>query len=145
MMRRAMSLAVLLILCALPLLAMAQAQEPPEFDNTEQEERYKELTTELRCVVCQNQNLADSDAQLAQDLRKEILGMLKDGQSDDQITGFLVDRYGDFVLYRPAIGGNTLALWLIPGILLGGGAIAVFFTVRNRNRRLAEQQQKGSS
>lgn len=145
MMRRAMSLAVLLILCTLPILAMAQAQEPPEFDNTEQEERYKELTTELRCVVCQNQNLADSDAQLAQDLRKEILGMLKDGQSDDQITGFLVDRYGDFVLYRPAIGGNTLALWLIPGILLGGGAIAVFFTVRNRNRRLAEQQQKGSS
>lgn len=145
MTRRAMSLAVLLILCALPLLTMAQAQEPPEFDNTEQEERYKELTTELRCVVCQNQNLADSDAQLAQDLRKEILGMLKDGQSDDQITGFLVDRYGDFVLYRPAIGGNTLALWLIPGILLAGGAIAVFFTVRNRNRRLAEQQQKGSS
>jgi len=145
MMRRAMSLAVLLILFALPLLAMAQAQEPPEFDNTEQEQRYKELTTELRCVVCQNQNLADSDAQLAQDLRKEILGMLKDGQSDDQITGFLVDRYGDFVLYRPAIGGNTLALWLIPGVLLGGGAIAVFVTVRNRNRRLAEQQQKGSS
>ena len=145
MIRRVISLAVLLILCGLPALAMAQTQEPPVFDNAEQEERYKELTTELRCVVCQNQNLADSDAQLAQDLRKEILGMLKDGQSDDQITGFLVDRYGDFVLYRPAIGGNTLALWLIPGILLGFGAIAVFFTVRNRNRRLAEQRQEGSS
>lgn len=141
MMRRAMSLAALLLIFTFPLLA----QEPPEFDTPDQEARYKELTEELRCVVCQNQNLADSDAELAQDLRKEILGMLKSGQSNDQITGFLVDRYGDFVLYRPAIGGNTLALWLIPGILLGGGAIAVFFTVRNRNRKLAEQRQEGSS
>jgi cytochrome c-type biogenesis protein CcmH len=107
------------------------------------EERYNDLTLELRCLVCQNQNLADSDAPLAQDLRKEIYDMMMEGQDDGQIKTFMVERYGDFVLYRPALGGNTLLLWLMPGILLGIGAIAVFFTVRNRNRRLAAERQQG--
>ena len=98
---------------------------------------------ELRCAVCQNQNLADSDAPLAQDLRKEIYDMMVEGQSDDQIKSFLVDRYGEFVLYRPAMSGNTLALWVMPLALLLIGAIGVFFTVRNRNRKLAAQRQKG--
>jgi cytochrome c-type biogenesis protein CcmH len=123
----------------------AQAQEPLVFDDAEMEARYNQLTLELRCLVCQNQNLADSDAPLAQDLRKEIYDMMQAGQGNDQIKTFLVDRYGDFVLYRPAMKGNTLALWLIPGVLLGIGAIAVFFTVRNRNRKLAAQKQEGSS
>ena len=70
--------------------------------------------------------------------------MMQAGRSDDQIKSFMVERYGDFVLYRPPMQGNTLALWLIPGVLLAIGAIAVFFTVRNRNRKLAEQQE-GSS
>jgi cytochrome c-type biogenesis protein CcmH len=122
----------------------APAQEPLVFDSPEQEERYNQLTLELRCVVCQNQNLADSDAPLAQDLRKEIHKMMQAGQSNDQIKTFLVERYGDFVLYRPAMKGNTLALWLAPGILLGIGGIVVFFTVRNRNRKLAAQKQEGS-
>ena len=133
--------AVILVMLA----SAALAQEPLVFDNPEQEARYIKLTTELRCMVCQNQNLADSDAPLAQDLRKEIHSMMLAGQNNDQITTFLVDRYGDFVLYRPAIGGNTLALWLIPGVLLGIGAIAVFFTVRSRNRKLIAQRQKGVS
>jgi cytochrome c-type biogenesis protein CcmH len=122
----------------------APAQEPLVFDSPEQEERYNQLTLELRCVVCQNQNLADSDAPLAQDLRKEIHKMMQAGQSNDQIKTFLVERYGDFVLYRPAMKGNTLALWLAPGILLGIGGIVVFFSVRNRNRKLAAQKQEGS-
>jgi len=125
------------------LASAALAQEPLVFDSPEQEARYIKLTTELRCMVCQNQNLADSDAPLAQDLRKEIHGMMLAGQNNDQITTFLVDRYGDFVLYRPAMTGNTLALWLIPGVLLGVGAIAVFFTVRSRNRKLTAQRQEG--
>ena len=129
----------------LMLASVALAQEPLVFESPEQEARYIELTTELRCLVCQNQNLADSDAPLAQDLRKEIHGMMLAGQNNDQITTFLVDRYGDFVLYRPAMKGNTLALWLIPGVLLGIGAIAVFFTVRSRNRKLIAQRQEGSS
>ena len=119
----------------------ALAQEPLVFDDPEQEARYKQLTEELRCVVCQNQNLADSDAPLAQDLRKEIYKMMQTGRSNEQIKTFLVDRYGDFVLYRPAMKGNTLALWLIPGVLLGVGAIAVFFTVRNRKQKLATQRK----
>jgi len=65
------------------------------------------------------------------------------GQDNEQIKTFLVDRYGDFVLYRPAMDGNTLALWLLPVVLLGVGAIALFFTVRSRNRKLAAQKQKG--
>ena len=120
------------------------AQEPLVFSSQDEEKRYNELTLELRCLVCQNQNLADSDAPLAQDLRQEIYDMMQAGQSNDQIKTFMVDRYGDFVLYRPPMQGNTLALWSIPGILLLIGAIAVFFTVRNRNKKLAAQQ-KGSS
>ena len=127
------------------LASVVLAQEPLVFENPEQEARYIELTTELRCMVCQNQNLADSDAPLAQDLRKEIHGMMLSGQNNDQIITFLVDRYGDFVLYRPAMKGNTLALWLIPGVLLGIGAIALFFTVRSRNRKLIAQRQEGSN
>ena len=126
------------------LTSVVLAQEPLVFDTTEQEARFIKLTTELRCTVCQNQNLADSDAPLAQDLRKEIHKMMLAGQNNDQITTFLVDRYGDFVLYRPAMKGNTLALWLIPGVLLGIGAITVFFTVRSRNRKLTAQRQEGS-
>lgn len=131
-------------LISLLLSFQLSAQEPLVFDSPEQEKRYNELTVELRCAVCQNQNLADSDAPLAQDLRQEIYDMMQAGQSDDQIKTFMVERYGDFVLYRPPMQGNTLALWLIPGVLLLIGAIAVFFTVRNRNKKLAAQQE-GSS
>ena len=129
----------------LSIALSAHAAEPLVFDNPEQEARYNQLTLELRCMVCQNQNLADSDAPLAQDLRKEIYDMMTAGQSDDQIKTFLVERYGDFVLYRPAMKGNTLALWLTPLVLLGGGAGLVFFSVRNRNKKLAAQRQEGSS
>jgi len=124
-------------------VSMAHAADPLVFDDPSMEQRYNDLTLELRCLVCQNQNLADSDAPLAQDLRKEIYDMMMAGQDDGQIKTFMVERYGDFVLYRPAMSGNTLLLWLTPGILLGIGAIAVFFTVRNRNRRLAAERQQG--
>jgi len=133
------------ILLTLSAAALQAQQEPLVFDTAEQEARFTDLTTELRCLVCQNQNLADSDAPLAHSLREEIYEMMMAGQDDEQIKKFLIDRYGDFVLYRPAMKGNTLALWLMPGILLGLGAIALFFTVRSRNRKLAAQRQEGSS
>jgi len=128
---------------AAPLMAQVplEAQEPLVFEDAAQEERYNQLTLELRCLVCQNQNLADSDAPLAQDLRKEIHEMMVGGQSDEQIKAFLVDRYGDFVLYRPPMQGNTLALWVMPVLLLLIGAVVVFFAVRNRNRKLVAQQK----
>jgi cytochrome c-type biogenesis protein CcmH len=126
---------------ALLLLAgAAWSQEPLVFDSPEQEARYNDLTLELRCLVCQNQNLADSDAPLAQDLRREIWEMMQAGKTNDEIKTFLVERYGDFVLYRPPVQGNTLALWAIPVALLVIGAILVAMTVRSRNRKLAAQK-----
>jgi len=130
--------AFIMLLLAIPALA----NEPLVFDSPEQEARYNQLTLELRCLVCQNQNLADSDAPLAQDLRQELYDMMQAGRNDEDIKSFLVDRYGDFVLYRPPVKGNTLALWAMPGVLLGVGAVAVFFTVRNRKRKLTVQKQE---
>jgi cytochrome c-type biogenesis protein CcmH len=100
----------LITLLGLLLLAVGlpAAEEPLVFDSPEQEERYRQLTMELRCAVCQNQNLADSDAPLAQDLRREIYQMMQAGRTDDEIKSFMVDRYGDFVLYRPPMQGNPV-------------------------------------
>jgi cytochrome c-type biogenesis protein CcmH len=130
------TLGLMFILLLWPGLTLASA--PLVFNNSEQEQRFQDLTEELRCLVCQNQNLADSDAPLAQDLRKEIHDMLLDGRSDDEIRSFLVDRYGDFVLYRPALKGNTLLLWLAPALLLLGGGLVVGYNVRQH--RLPDEQ-----
>jgi len=139
-------LILFLVLMSPAALAVVEGdKEPLVFESAEQEERYNDLTLELRCLVCQNQNLADSDAPLAQDLRKEIFDMMQAGRSDDEIKTFMVERYGDFVLYRPPMQGNTLALWVLPLVILLVGAIGVFFTVRNRNRKLAALQQEGSN
>lgn len=121
-----------LVLLGLWLAAPAPASEPLQFENPEQEARFLQLTRELRCLVCQNQNLADSDAPLAQDLRVEIYEMLMAGHGDDDIKKFLVDRYGDFVLYRPEVAGNTLALWVLPFALLLGGGLVIIFAIRRR-------------
>ena len=140
-------LLITLLLLPFHLLAAGPVEgdkEPLVFTSTQQEERFKELTLELRCLVCQNQNLADSDAPLAQDLRKEIFDMLQAGEGDEEIKTFMVERYGDFVLYRPPVQGNTLALWAMPVLFLFVGAIAVLFAVRKRNLKLAEQRQGAS-
>lgn len=108
------------------------ASEPLVFSSPELEARFLHLTRESRCLVCQNQNLADSDAPLAADLRLEIKEMLEAGRSDDEIRKFLVDRYGDFVLYRPPVAGNSLALWLLPAVLLLGGGTALVIAIRRR-------------
>ena len=133
---------IFLAAAALVLACQAAAKEPLIFMNPEQEARYIELTLELRCLVCQNQNLADSDAPLAQDLRREIYDMMQAGRSNDEIKTFLVDRYGDFVLYKPPIKGNTLALWLMPAVLLTLGGVVVLLTVRKRTRMLAEHNKE---
>ena len=135
-------LRILLTAAVLTLACQAVAQEPLIFMNPEQEARFNELTLELRCLVCQNQNLADSDAPLAQDLRQEIYNMMQAGQSNEEIKTFLVDRYGDFVLYKPPVKGNTLALWLAPAILLLGGGLVVVLIVRKRTRIFAEYKKE---
>jgi cytochrome c-type biogenesis protein CcmH len=133
---------IFLAAAALVFACQAAAKEPLIFMNPEQEARYNQLTLELRCLVCQNQNLADSDAPLAQDLRREIFDMMQAGRSNDEIKTFLVDRYGDFVLYKPPIQGNTVALWLMPAVLLMLGGVVVILTVRKRTRMLAEHNKE---
>lgn len=104
------------------LLAFASvtfgADSPLVFDSVEQEARFKRLMTELRCLVCQNQSLEDSHAPLAQDLRNQAYNMMRDGASDEAIMGYMVDRYGDFVRYRPAFKPMTFLLWVGPLMLL---------------------------
>lgn len=120
-------------------LAAQAAVDVFEFTSPEQETRYKRLIEELRCTVCQNQSLADSDAPLAQDLRNEIHTMMQQGDSDEDIKRFLVDRYGDFVLYRPPVRGNTLLLWIAPLLLLTTGAAVMAVTISRRRVMLAEE------
>ena len=106
-------------------LGQAQAADTPfKFADAATEQRYHKLAAELRCLVCQNQSLADSHADLAQDLRDEVYRMLNEGRTDEEIVGFLVDRYGDFVLYRPPVSGTTSLLWFGPVLLLVGAGIA---------------------
>jgi len=110
----------------------APVQEPLVFESMLQEDRFNQLTMELRCLVCQNQNLADSDAQLAHDLRAEVHEMLVAGNSDDEIKQFMVERYGDFVLYRPPVQKNTYLLWLAPMALLLIGGVVLRSSVKKR-------------
>ncbi len=124
----------LLAMLLLSPLAHAQASDPTPllFRDTAQETRFHQLTAELRCVMCQNQSLADSNAQIAHDLRREVLDLMNQGKSDEEIKRFLVDRYGEFVLYKPDIAGNTWLLWFGPALLLLAGAAIVFRIVRKR-------------
>ena len=103
------------------------------------ERRMMSLAQELRCLVCQNQTLADSQADLAADLRQEIRELMQKGESDEQIKRYLVARYGDFVLYRPPLKSSTWLLWFGPGVLLVGG-LATLYLVLLRRRRLMQQQ-----
>jgi cytochrome c-type biogenesis protein CcmH len=125
-------LVLTLTLSASVLAQRSEVQEPMVFQSKQQEERFNQLTRELRCLVCQNQNLADSDAQLAHDLRAEVHEMLVAGKSDDEIKLFMVERYGDFVLYRPPVQENTYLLWLAPAGLLLIGAFVLRGSIRKR-------------
>ena len=107
--------------------------EPLKFESSSQESRYKALIAELRCLVCQNQNLADSNAELAGDLRLLTYNMILSGSSDTEIVQFMVSRYGDFVLYRPPFKPSTALLWFAPLIFLAGGCFVLFRLFRTRN------------
>ena len=122
----------------------AHAIAPMDFDSPEQRERFQQLTEELRCLVCQNQSLSDSNAPLAQDLRREVLELLKSGKSNEEIRAFLVERYGDFVLYKPPVEPSTWFLWFGPGLILVIGAVGLAVAIRRR-ARAARQTDNGSS
>lgn len=123
------------VFCSLALGGFAQAAiDTYEFSSETERQRFRQLTSELRCPKCQNQNIADSDAPIAMDLRREIFRMLEDGQDDEQIVEHLVDRYGDFVRYNPPVELRTLLLWYGPWVLLGGGLLALVVIVVRRRR-----------
>jgi len=102
------------------------------FEDPKMQARYEKIIDEVRCLKCQNQTIKDSNAFLAGDLRREIRRMITDGMTDKQIFDFLVDRYGEFALYRPRASGKTLILWLAPALLLIGGAFVLLQIVRRR-------------
>jgi len=124
---------ITLLLAALLLAAPATAKEAAEVSSNPQlEARMMVLATELRCLVCQNQTIADSHADLAVDLRQQIREMLQKGMSEDQIRAYMTERYGDFVLYKPPLKTSTALLWAGPALLLGGALIALFLVLRRR-------------
>ena len=122
-----------LLLAMAPMAAPAQAVVDPaplQFTDRGEERRFRALVGELRCVMCQNQSLADSDAQIAHDLRREVLALMREGRSDAEIKQFLVARYGEFVLYRPRVDARTWLLWFGPALLLVVGGLVVVVVVR---------------
>ncbi|MFA0922449.1 cytochrome c-type biogenesis protein [Xanthomonas fragariae] len=131
--RRQLRLIVLLlqgVMLAPPLAAQAVAPLP--FKNRSDAARYQRLTAQPRCLVCQNENLADSNAELARDLRHQVFAQLQAGKSDTQIKQYMVDRYSDFVLYDLPVKRGTWLLWFVPLLVLGAGAGVVIHTVRKR-------------
>ena len=105
-----------------------------EFESEEALARYQQLTYELRCPKCQNQNLIDSDSQISEDLRREVARMIREGSSDAEIKSRMVALYGDFILYKPPMQKNTIFLWLAPVVMLALGLIIFGFILYRRSR-----------
>lgn len=131
---RAWLLLALVVLCA-PLWAR---EAPPAADDPKLEARAMKLAAELRCLVCQNQSLAESHADLAIDLKNQVRTQLREGRSDAEIRDYMVQRYGDFVLYSPPLKATTLLLWAGPFLLLVLGAAGLVVYLRRRRLRIAE-------
>jgi cytochrome c-type biogenesis protein CcmH len=129
----------LLLLLSLWALGVVGQPVQPGPDDPAIEQRLKNLSQELRCLVCQNETLADSRADLADDLRREIREQMKAGKSDKEIVAFLTQRYGDFVLYRPPVKPTTYLLWFGPFLLLFGGLIFLYRYVKQRRNAISEK------
>jgi cytochrome c-type biogenesis protein CcmH len=124
---------LLSILALLLVISSAYAVDSEEpLDDPALQARYEDIVEQVRCLKCQNQTIKDSNAFLAGDLRREIKRMLIEGYTDEEIFGFLVDRYGDFALYNPRFSGKTLVLWIVPALFLLGGAFVLVNIVRRR-------------
>jgi cytochrome c-type biogenesis protein CcmH len=134
------NLAILLSFIALVWSGSAlRAQVAQPIEDPQIEQRMKNLTQQLRCLVCQNETLADSQADLAQDLRREIREQMKAGKSDQEILSFLTQRYGDFVLYNPPVKATTYLLWFGPFLLLIIGTIVLFRYLKSRREMIQEK------
>ncbi|MCG6874949.1 MAG: cytochrome c-type biogenesis protein CcmH [Betaproteobacteria bacterium] len=121
------------VFALLPLASIANEATPTDLDPVAQK-RLIDLASELRCLVCQNQTIADSNAELAVDLRREIRAQIKAGKTDAEIRNFMTTRYGDFVLYRPPLKATTVLLWFGPALLLVAGIVVLVRVMRARRR-----------
>ena len=119
------------LLLLVPYVALA-IDVDKAFEDPEMQARYEEITAEVRCLKCQNQSIKDSNAFLASDLRREIRRLLEEGKTNDEVYDFLVERYGEFALYRPRMSGKTLVLWIAPILLLLVGAGVIVNVIRRR-------------
>ena len=137
MKQQIVALLTALLLCSTGLQASVTL-ESFTFADAAEEQRFKDLIEEIRCLVCQNQSLIDSDAELAHDLRAEVYGMMQTGKNDSQIIEFLVARYGDFVLYSPPVKPSTWLIWFGPFVLLG---IALLILIRSLRRQQHAPEQ----
>jgi cytochrome c-type biogenesis protein CcmH len=133
--RLSAALALLLLVAAGPALAVIETYE---FSSPELEQRYRALSQELRCPKCQNQNIADSNAPISQDLRRLLHQQLEAGAGDEEILDYMVARYGEFVRYRPRFSGATVVLWLAPALLLVAAIAVAFLVLRSRRDRGAQ-------
>jgi cytochrome c-type biogenesis protein CcmH len=122
---------LVLSLCCVRAFAIDAA---PAFSDPQLQARYEQLASELRCLVCQNETIKDSNADLAADLRRELREQIAAGKSDDEIRTFLTDRYGDFVLYKPPLEPRTVLLWAAPLLLLVAGLVAGMLVIVRRSR-----------
>lgn len=118
----------------IPLQLLA-AEDVYRFNTPAEQERFATLTSELRCLVCQNQTLAESNASLAADLRQQVYAHIRQGQSDREIVNYLVARYGDFILYKPPFNPMTYGLWLAPILFLLMGIFYLLFYIRKRRKK----------
>jgi len=132
----------LLFILLLVISINSHAVDSRQLSDPKQQESYETLTKELRCLVCQNQTIADSNAELASDLRRQVYEMLQQGKSEQEIIRYMTDRYGEFVLYKPAFAGKTSLLWIAPVVFLFMGLMMVFFIIRRK--RATAQIQVGS-
>lgn len=114
-----------------------------EFDDADQRQRYQTFVEELRCPKCQNQNLSGSNSPIASDLRREVHRLLTSGATDDEVVDFMVERYGEYVLYKPRARGAALLLWLAPGVMLLLGLIVLCWILRKRNKPAAKSVPEG--
>ena len=133
-MKRLLALA---LAAALSAPVLAKIEDKSVAADPAVERRLKEISDELRCLVCQNQTIADSDAPLAVDLRRQTRAMIAAGKSDEEIRGYMVERYGDFVLYKPPFNAVTAVLWVAPGLLVVGGLAGLVVMLRRRRAQAA--------
>jgi len=138
--RWALTLLAAWVLLMAPALAPALAREAaPASADPVLENRVMRLSSELRCLVCQNETIAASHADLAVDLRNQVREMLREGQSEADVTRYMTERYGDFILYRPPVKSTTVVLWYGPAVLLVAGLGGLWWILRRRNRLAADQ------